>query len=196
MRPTTCLNKQQRYVGVVVVQGKVALYVCVCVHECVPSCVHNKLPWLCLLYISHSSSSTSPTTKVLENVINKQQLQIQASNLGQEAQAQRVQAQQHAAAQQEAHAAAQHAAVQAQQHAKLHAEATMQADSIKRVIQGTLLWLFECILYVCKGHVVMVLCLMEHGLCGCYNPIVCVHHQHPSILTPSTPHHPLLLTQM
>lgn len=81
------------------------------------------------------ASSMPQQTSVLENVINKQHLQIQASNLGQEAQAQRQQAQQHAAAQQEAQAAAQQAAVQAQAHAKLHAEATMQADSLKRVIQ-------------------------------------------------------------
>lgn len=81
------------------------------------------------------ASSMPQQTAVLENVINKQHLQIQASNLGQEAQVQRQQAQQHAAAQQEAQAAAQQAAVQAQAHAKLHAEATMQADSLKRVIQ-------------------------------------------------------------
>lgn len=81
------------------------------------------------------ASSMPQQTAVLENVINKQHLQIQASNLGHEAQAQRHQAQQHAAAQQEAQAAAQQAAVQAHAHAKLHAEATMQADSLKRVIQ-------------------------------------------------------------
>lgn len=122
MRPTPCLNRQRYELGQVELTLWMLLYwlLMVVVHMVVHGCRFYNV-------------------QVLENVINKQQLQIQASNLGHEAQVQRVQAQQHAAAQQEAHAAAQHAAVQAQQHAKLHAEATMQADSIKRVIQG-MLW--------------------------------------------------------